>query len=173
MWHMLWTKCDAFEENFKSNLLISLMSPDCIESFSVSLFNQAPFKSLKKKINYNKIFSELKGGIVQRTKDFHKIGLYGSMARRKIPWFDKPILASILASLEKTITVKHGGGSIMWECSSTAGSGKLVRIWWQDYGAKYRAILDENLFWSARDLTLGWRFPYQKDPKYTGKTTFE
>ncbi len=30
-------------------------------------------------------------------------------------------------------------------------------------GAKYRAILEENLLRSARDLRLGWRFTFQQD----------
>ena len=35
--------------------------------------------------------------------------------------------------------VKHSGGSIMlWECFSTAGTGRLVRIEGKMNGAKYR-----------------------------------
>ena len=49
---------------------------------------------------------------------------------------------------KKTIpTVKHGGGCIMlWECFSSAGTGKPVRIMGMIKGAKYGEILEENLF---------------------------
>ena len=66
---------------------------------------------------------------------------------------------------ENTIpAVKHGGGSIMlWGCFSSAVTRKLVRIEGKMDGAKYREILEENLFQSARDLRLGWRFTFQQD----------
>ena len=38
-------------------------------------------------------------------------------------------------------TVKHGGGSMLWGCFSSAGTGKLVRIEGMMDGAKYREIL--------------------------------
>lgn len=71
-------------------------------------------------------------------------------------------------------TVKHCGGSIMlWECFSPAGTGKLVRIEGKMDGAKYRDILEKNLFPSASDLRLGWRFSFQlgSDSKHTAKAT--
>ena len=42
-------------------------------------------------------------------------------------------------------------------------------------GAKYREILEGNLFQSSRDLRLGRRFTFQQDndPKYTAKATLE
>jgi hypothetical protein len=42
-------------------------------------------------------------------------------------------------------------------------------------GAKYREILDENLFQSAQDLRLGQRLTFQQDinPKKTAKTMQE
>uniref|UniRef100_A0AAX7TUF7 Uncharacterized protein n=1 Tax=Astatotilapia calliptera TaxID=8154 RepID=A0AAX7TUF7_ASTCA len=60
---------------------------------------------------------------------------------------------------EHTIpTVKYGGGSIsLWGCFSSAGTGKLVRVDGKMDGAKYRAILEENLLESAKDLRLGRR----------------
>jgi hypothetical protein len=52
--------------------------------------------------------------------------------------------------------VKHGGGSIMlWGCFSAPGTGRLVRIEEKMNGAKYREILDENLFSSTQDLPTG------------------
>ncbi|MGH0130460.1 UNVERIFIED_CONTAM: hypothetical protein FKN15_035187 [Acipenser sinensis] len=66
-------------------------------------------------------------------------------------------------------TVKHGGGSIiLWGCFSSAGTGKLVRIEGKMDGAKYRQILEENLFQSAKDLKLGRKFTFQQDndPKH-------
>ncbi len=73
-------------------------------------------------------------------------------------------------------SVKHGGGSIMlWGCFSAAGTGRLVAIEGKMNAAKYRDILDENLFQSAQDLRLGWRFTFQQDndPKHTAKITKE
>lgn len=54
------------------------------------------------------------------------------------------------------------------ECSSSADTGKLIRIKGKMDGAKYRAILEENLFQSARYLRLSWRFAFQQDddPKH-------
>ena len=70
---------------------------------------------------------------------------------------------------ENTIpTVKHGGGSIMlWGCFSLAGTGKLVRIEGKMDAAKYREILEGNLFQSSRDLRLGWMFTFQQDNEDT------
>ena len=53
-------------------------------------------------------------------------------------------------------TVKHGGGSIiLWGCFPASGTGRLVRIEENINGVMYREILDENLLWSAQDLSLG------------------
>ena len=76
----------------------------------------------------------------------------------------------------RTPTMKHGGGSIMlWGCFSSAGTGKLVRIDGMMDGAKYREILEGNLFMSSRDLRLGRRFTFQQDndPKHTAKATLK
>uniref|UniRef100_A0AAZ3QRW0 Tc1-like transposase DDE domain-containing protein n=1 Tax=Oncorhynchus tshawytscha TaxID=74940 RepID=A0AAZ3QRW0_ONCTS len=58
-------------------------------------------------------------------------------------------------------------------CFSAAGTGRLVRI--EMNGAKYREILDENLFQSTQDPRLGHRFTFQQDnvPKHTDKTMQE
>ena len=54
-------------------------------------------------------------------------------------------------------------------------SWKLVRIEGMMDGAKYREILEGNLFQSSRDLRLGRRFNFQQDnePKHTDKATLE
>ena len=76
----------------------------------------------------------------------------------------------------RTLSPQHGGGSIMlWGCFSSAGTGNLVRIEGMVDGAKYREILEGNLFQSDRDLRLQRRFPFQQnnDIKHTAKATFE
>jgi hypothetical protein len=56
-------------------------------------------------------------------------------------------------------TVMHGGGSIMlWGCFSSAETRKLVRIEGMMDGAKYRVMLEGNLFQSSRDLRPGPSF---------------
>ena len=62
---------------------------------------------------------------------------------------------------------------MLWGCFSAAGTGTLVRIEGKMNGAKYKEILDENLFQRAQDLRLGQRFTFQQDndPKHTAKTT--
>ncbi|MGH0118219.1 UNVERIFIED_CONTAM: hypothetical protein FKN15_050814 [Acipenser sinensis] len=64
---------------------------------------------------------------------------------------------------------------MLWGCFSSAGTGKLVRIEGMMDGAKYREILEGNLFQSSRDLRLGRRFTFQQDndPKHTAKATLE
>jgi hypothetical protein len=59
-------------------------------------------------------------------------------------------------------TVKHCGGSIMlWGCFSVTRNGRLVRIEGKLNRARYREILDENLFQSTQDLRLGRRVTFQ------------
>ena len=62
---------------------------------------------------------------------------------------------------------------MLWVCFS--GTGKLFRIEGMMDGAKYREILEGNLFQSSRDLRLGRRFTFQQDndPKHTAKATLE
>ena len=64
---------------------------------------------------------------------------------------------------------------MLWGCFSSAGTGKLVIIEGMMDGAKYREILEGNLFQSFRDLRLGRRFTFQQgnDPKHTAKATLE
>ena len=73
-------------------------------------------------------------------------------------------------------TVKHVGGSIMF-CGyfSLAGTVKLVRIEGTMSHAKYRRLVDENLFESAINLILGRRFTFQQDNdlKHKDKATLE
>lgn len=73
-------------------------------------------------------------------------------------------------------TVKHVGGSIMlWGCFSSAGTGKLVRLDGTTDGAKYRAILEENLLEATKDLRLVWRFTFQQNnnPEHTVRVTMK
>ena len=61
---------------------------------------------------------------------------------------------------EQTIPpVKHGG-IMLWGCFSSAVTGKLVRVDGKMDGAKYRAILEENLLEAAKNLRLGRRFTF-------------
>ena len=71
-------------------------------------------------------------------------------------------------------TVKHVGGSIMF-CGyfSLAGTVKLVRIEGTMSHAKYRRLVDENLFESAINLILGRRFTFQQDNDLKHKATLE
>ena len=62
-----------------------------------------------------------------------------------------------------------------WGCLSAVGIGKLVRVEGKMDGAKYRDILEQNLYHSVCDLRLAWRFTFQQDndPKHTAKATLE
>ena len=64
---------------------------------------------------------------------------------------------------------------MLWGSFSSVGTGKLVRIEGMIDGAKYREILEGNLFQSSRDLRLGRGFTFQQDtdPKLTTKPTLE
>ena len=64
---------------------------------------------------------------------------------------------------------------MLWGCFSSAGTGKLVKIEGVMNGAKYREIVEETVFQSARDLRLGQRFTFQQDndPKHTAKATLK
>ena len=69
--------------------------------------------------------------------------------------------ARSITTLVPSLQSNTGGGSIMlWGCLSAIGDGRLVRIKGKMDGDKYRAIPSENLFKSAQDLRLGWRFPF-------------
>ena len=60
---------------------------------------------------------------------------------------------------------------MLWGCFSAAGTGKLVRVEAKMDGAKYRDILEQNLYHAVRDLRLGQRFTFlqDNDPKHTAK----
>ena len=62
-----------------------------------------------------------------------------------------------------------------WGCFSSAGTMALVRIEGKIDAAKYRKILEENLFPSAIKLKLGRKFTFQhdNDPKHTAKAALE
>uniref|UniRef100_A0AAZ3QHX8 Transposase n=1 Tax=Oncorhynchus tshawytscha TaxID=74940 RepID=A0AAZ3QHX8_ONCTS len=92
---------------------------------------------------------------------------YSQTMRNKILWSDETKTELFGLNARRHVwrkpstipTVRHGGGRI---------EEKMNR-------AKYREILDENLFQSAQDLRLGQRFTFQQDndPKHTAKTTQE
>ena len=84
--------------------------------------------------------------------DKTKIELFGLNAKCHV--WRKPGTAQHLANTIRTM--KTGGRSIvLWGCFSVAGTGRLVRIGGKMNRAKYREILDENLFQIAQDLRLG------------------
>lgn len=60
--------------------------------------------------------------------------------------------------------------SLYWS-SSSAGTGKLVKA--EGKIVNFRTTLEENLFQSARDVILGFRFTFQQDKcvEYTAKAT--
>ena len=64
---------------------------------------------------------------------------------------------------------------MLWGCFSLAGTGKLVRIEGMRDGAKYREILEGNLFQSSRGLRLRLRFTFQQDngPRHTDNAKLE
>ncbi|KAL0162929.1 hypothetical protein M9458_042325, partial [Cirrhinus mrigala] len=94
--------------------------------------------------------------------DETKMELFGQNAKRYV-WRK----TNTAHHSEHTIpTVKYGGGSIMlWGCFSSAGTGKLVRVDGKMDGAKYRAILEENL--------LEFTFQQDNDPKHKARATME
>jgi hypothetical protein len=93
--------------------------------------------------------------------DETKIELFGHQGKRYV-WC-------------KPNTSHHHKNTILWGCFSSAGTGILVRIEGMMDGAKYREILEGNLFQSSRDLRLGRRFTFQQDndPKHTAKATLK
>ena len=64
---------------------------------------------------------------------------------------------------------------MLWDCFSSTGTDKLVRIEGTMDGTKYRRILDENLLESAMNLKLGRRFTFEldNDQKHKAKATLE
>ncbi len=92
--------------------------------------------------------------------DETKLELFGHNSQRRVR--RKPGTEHHLINTIPTVT--HGGGSIMlWGCFSATGTGRLVRTEGKMDAEKYRAVLSENLFQSALDLWLGWRFTFQQD----------
>lgn len=56
---------------------------------------------------------------------------------------------------------------MLWECLSSAGTGKPTRIKGNMEGTKYKAILLENLFESASDFRLASK--QDNDPVHTAQ----
>ena len=80
-----------------------------------------------------------------------KIELFGPNSKHYV--WHKPITAH--HPVNTIPTVEHDGGSIMlWDCFSSTGTGKLVKIERTKYGAQYKRILDENLLESGMNLKL-------------------
>ena len=72
-------------------------------------------------------------------------------------------------------TIKHSVDFVLWGCFSAKGAGRLHRVEGKMDWAKYREILSENLFASARILKMGrgWVFQQDNNPKDTAKATEE
>ena len=88
--------------------------------------------------------------------DENKIELFGHQGKRYV--WRKP---NISHHPENHIpTVRQGGGR-MWGCFSSAEPGKLVRIEGMMDGAKYREILDGNLFQSFYNIKIA---VHQRNP---------
>ena len=68
-------------------------------------------------------------------------------------------------------TLKDGGGSMLWGCFSSKGTGQLIAIRGIMKSEDYINTLDENLQLSAQNLDLGQWFTYQQnnDPKHMTK----
>ena len=103
--------------------------------------------------------------------DETKIELFGHQGKRYV--WRKPNTSHHPENIIPT--VKHGSSIMLYGCFSSAGTMKLVRIEEMRDRAKYREILEGNLFQSSRDLRLGQRFTFQQttDPKHTAKATIE
>lgn len=103
------------------------------------------------------------------------IWLYGIVARRKpLIWSDEMKIdlnskshvwrkPDTVCHLRNTfLTLKHAGGSIvLCGCFSAERTGALVRVEGKLDTAKYRALINEDMFQSAQDLRLGQRFTFQ------------
>ena len=76
---------------------------------------------------------------------------------------------------------QHPHSEAWWWQDHAVGMFLIGRDWetaknWRNDGwAKYREILEGNLFQSSRDLRLGWMFTFQQedDPKHTAKATIK
>ena len=87
--------------------------------------------------------------------DVTKIELFGLNAKLHI-WRESGSGGNAHHLANTIPTVKHvGGGTMLWGCISSAGSGGLVLIVGKMNRALYRDILDENLLQSAQGLQLG------------------
>ena len=72
--------------------------------------------------------------------------------------------------------LSHGSENIMlWGCFSAKETGRLHWVKGKMDGAKYREILNENLFSSARTVKMGHGlvFQHDNDPKHMAKATKE
>lgn len=80
-----------------------------------------------------------------------------------------------LTGMNKTNTVKPGGGRIMiWGCFSSVGTAALVQLEEIMNSSKYRSILALNLLVPARNLKKKRTFTFQhNDPNHTSKSTKE
>jgi transposase len=100
--------------------------------------------------------------------DETKINLFSSDGRIRV--WRKPKTSHL--EHNSISTVKHGGGgTLVWGCMSSNGTGKLVFIDSIMDKVLYKRILVENLNVSADILGLGEGFIFQQDndPKHTSK----
>ena len=66
-----------------------------------------------------------------------------------------------------------GVASCCGDASLQQVQGKLVRTERKMDGARYRAILEENLMQSAKDLRQRFVFQQDNDPKHIARATME
>ena len=73
------------------------------------------------------------------------------------------------------ITVKHGGGSVLWGCVAARGTENIVLVEGRMDSTKYSEIVEANGRRPVQTLKLkqGWVFHQYNDHKHTSKSTMK